>query len=336
MTINRRFILVTRPQGEPRDSDFRLVEEAVPSIGENEFLIRNHYVSLDPAMRGWLNEGDTYMPAIAVGDALSANTVGTVEASNHPRYQVGDWVQGFNRIEEYSVGGHDDYAAPVDVSRVASPSAYLSIAGGTGLAAWFAVEGELQPEPGQTLLVSGAAGAVGSIVGQLARMRGARVVGIAGGPDKCARLTKRYGYHAAIDYRGKDVTQLSTAISEACPDGVDLVFENVGGICLDAALLNINNNALIVICGLISEYNTVPYGTRQLMQLLIKSATMRGYLLINYAAKLDEGRRAIIDLVARDEIAYDEHVEHGIDNVLPAFMRLFNGTNDGKLVLKLT
>lgn len=335
MTSNRRFILVTRPQGEPRDSDFRLVEEPVPSIGDNEFLIRNRYVSLDPAMRGWLNEGDTYLPAIVVGDALSAGTVGTVEASNHPGFQVGDWVQGFNKIEEYSVG-RDGHAAPIDVSRVPAPSAYLSVAGATGLTAWFGVEEELQPKSGQTLLVSGAAGAVGSIVGQLARRRGARVVGIAGGPDKCERLTARYGYHAAIDYRGKDVTQLSAAIAEACPDGVDLVFENVGGICLDAALLNINNGALIVVCGLISEYNTKPEGARQLIQLVIKSATMRGYLLLGHAAKMDEGRRAMIDLAARNEIVYDEHVEHGIDNVLPAFMRLFHGTNDGKLVLSLT
>lgn len=335
MNVNRRFVLVARPQGAPSDSDFRLVEEPVPSIGENEILIRNHYVSLDPAMRQWLNERDTYLPAIAIGDALRASTVGRVVESNDPRIQVGDWVQGLNKIEDYSVGGRANVNGRVDVTRVPSPSAYLSVAGGTGLTAWFAVEEELQPKPGQTLLVSGAAGAVGSIVGQLARMRGARVVGIAGGPDKCMRLTERYGYHAAIDYRGKDVEALSAAITDVCPDGVDLVFENVGGFCLDAALLNINNNALIVICGLIAEYNTEPYGTRQLMQLLIKSATIRGYLMSSYAARMGEGRRAIIDLVAQGKIAYDEHVEHSIENVLPAFMRLFNGTNEGKLVLQL-
>jgi len=332
--LNRRFVLVSRPQGVPREADFHLVEKPVPNIGENEFLIRNHFVSIDPFMREWLKR-DTYLPAIAIGDALRANTVGRVEASKHPRFQVGDWVQGLSKIEDYSIGGQGNIYGLVDVTRVSSPSAYLSVAGATGLSAWFAVEEELQPRAGQTLLVSGAAGAVGSIVGQLARMRGARIVGIAGGPKKCEQLTDRYGYHAAIDYCGKDVVALSAAIAEACPDGVDLVFENVGGICLDATLLNINKNALVVVCGLISEYNSEPYGTRQLMQILLKSAVIRGYLLISYAAKLGEGRRAIIDLVADGKIVYDEHVEHGIENVLPAFMRLFDGTNEGKLMLQL-
>jgi NADPH-dependent curcumin reductase CurA len=334
MTANRRLVLAARPRGAPRESDFRLVEEPVPSIGENEYLIRNHYVSLDPAIRETLDR-DTFVPAIAIGDAVAAGTVGKVEASNDPRIQVGTWVQGFNKIEDRSIGRRGDFNGVVDVTCVPSPSAYLSVAGGSGLTAWFAVESELQPRAGQTLLVSGAAGGVGSIVGQLARMRGARVVGIAGGPEKCARLTERYGYDAAVDHRGKDVTALSTAIAAACPGGVDLVLENVGGVCLDAAMLNLNNKALVVICGLVAEYNTEPYGTRQLTQLRIRSATMRGYLLSSYVAKLGDGRRAMIDLVARDEIVYDEHVEHGIENVVPALMRLFNGTNDGKPVLKL-
>ncbi|WP_242123932.1 NADP-dependent oxidoreductase [Sphingobium sp. Sx8-8] len=335
MAVNRRFTLVSRPDGAPRPSDFRLVEEAVPVIGEGECLIRNHYISIDPAIRTWLNQEDTYMPAIAVGDALRASTLGVVEASNHPRLKVGDWVQGLNRIEDYSVCGPDGANGRVDVSRVPSPSAFLSVAGGTGLTAWFAVEEELQPKAGQMLLVSGAAGAVGSIIGQLARGRGARVVGIAGGPAKCARLVERYGYDAAVDYKGKDVDALRAAIAQACPDGVDLLFENVGGICLDAALLNINQGGLVVVCGLISEYNGEPYGTRQLIRLLMHSVAMRGYVLPKYAARLGEGRKALIDLVARGELVYDEHVEEGMENVLPAFMRLFDGSNEGKMVVKL-
>ncbi|WP_242123878.1 NADP-dependent oxidoreductase [Sphingobium sp. Sx8-8] len=335
MTVNRRFTLIQRPSGLPDASNFRLVEEAVPAIGDGEFLIRNHYVSLDPAIRNWLNETVTYMPPIAIGDALRASTVGVVEASNHPGFAVGDWVSGLNKTEEYSIGGRDPFTQKVDVGLAPSPSAFLSVAGGTGLTAWFGIEAELKPEKGQTLLVSGAAGAVGSIAGQLAKRRGARVVGIAGGAEKCARLTERYGYDAAVDYRGKDVERLSADIAAACPDGIDLVFENVGGVGLDATLLHINRKALIILCGLISEYNSPRYGTRQLIEVQMQGATIKGYHVADYGMQMGEGRRAILDLLARGELVHDEHVLEGIDNALPAFLSLFDGSNQGKVMLKL-
>lgn len=335
MTLNRRFTLVSRPDGLPKASDFALTEAAVPEFGAGEFLVRNRYVSLDPAIRGWLDASGNYMEPVPLGDAVRASTIGTVEASNHPDFKPGDWVMGLNKIEYYSVGRCDGYTHPIDVSMVPSPTAFLSVAGAVGLTSWFGVSQVMKPKPGQTLLVSGAAGAVGSLIGQLAKQAGARVVGIAGGAEKCAKLIDRFGFDAAIDYRGKDVDALSGDIAAACPDGVDLVYENVGGVCLDAALLNINTKALIVICGLISEYNTAPYGARNLWQVLVKTATIRGYLLTEFLDQFPAGTRAMADLVAQGKLVYDEHVEHGIDNALPAFLRLFAGTNEGKMILAL-
>lgn len=335
MTVNRRFILAARPQGLPRESDFRLADAPLPEIGEGEFLIRNHYASIDPAIRGWLDAGGNYMAPVPIGDAVRASTIGMVESSRCDAFSPGDWVMGLNKIEHYSVGRQDGFTHPIDVSAVPSPTAYLSVAGAVGLTAWFGVNDVMQPRAGDSMLISGAAGAVGSLVGQLAKLRGARVVGIAGGPTKCAKLTERYGFDAAIDYRGKDVAALSGEIAAACPDGINFVYENVGGVCLDAALLNIANGAQIVLCGLISEYNGAPYGARNLWQLLVKTATMRGYLLTQYLDKFPEGTRAMADLVAQGKIVYDEHVEDGIDNALHALLRLFEGTNEGKMILKL-
>lgn len=335
MTVNRRFILAARPQGLPQPSDFRLTDEPVPAIGEGEFLIRNHYASIDPAIRGWLDAGGNYMPPVPIGDAVRASTIGVVEDSRCDAFRPGEWVMGLNKIETYSVGRQDGFTHPIDVGAVPSPTAYLSVAGAVGLTAWFGVEDIMQPRPGDTLLISGAAGAVGSLVGQLAKMRGARVVGIAGGTAKCAKLIARFGFDAAIDYRGKDVAALSAEIAAACPDGVNFVYENVGGACLDAALLNLATGAQVVLCGLISEYNGEPVGARNLWQLLVKTATMRGYLISQYVHRFPEGVRAMTTLVAEGKLTYDEHVEEGINNALPAFLRLFEGTNEGKMILKL-
>ncbi|WP_375195039.1 NADP-dependent oxidoreductase [Sphingobium sp.] len=335
MTVNRRFVLAQRPSGLPTASDFRLTEEPAPEIGEGEFLIRNHYASIDPAIRGWLDPGGNYMPPVPIGDAVRASTIGVVESSRCDGFAPGDWVMGLNKIETHSIGRRDGFTHGIDVSAVPSPTAYLSVAGAVGLTAWFGVNDLMQPGQDDTLLISGAAGAVGSLVGQLAKLRGARVVGIAGGPAKCARLIDRYGFDAAIDYRGKDVAALSADIASACPDGVNFVYENVGGTCLDAALLNLATGAQIILCGLISEYNGEAAGARNLWQLLVRTATMRGYLLTQFLHKFPEGTRAMIDLVAQGKLVYDEHVEQGIDNALPALLRLFQGTNEGKMILKL-
>ena len=336
MTMNRRFLLRRRPQGMIQPSDFALVDEAVPAIGPGQILIRNHYASLDPAIRGWLDDVPSYLPPIDLDDAVRATTVGVVEASNAAGFVPGQWVMGLNKIEQYSVAPEGGFTSPIDPSIVPSVTNYLSVVGAVGLTAYFGVEDVLKPKPGDTLLVSGAAGAVGSLVGQLGKLAGARVVGIAGGPAKCARLLKDYGFDAAIDYRGKDVDALSAAIGKACPDGIDLVFENVGGIGLDATLLHINNHARIALCGLVSEYNSEPHGTRNLWQVIARMATIHGFLIKDYLHRFAEGGAAMARLVGEGKLRFDEHIDEGIDNAFPAFLRLFEGSNDGKMILKLT
>lgn len=333
--MNRCFVLGSRPEGMPKQSDFRMEEAPLRQPGPGEIVIRNHYASIDPAIRGWLDDTPSYLPPVAIGDPVRASTIGTVEVSNNDRFKPGDWVMGLNRIELFSIVKPDDFMHPIDMALAPSPTAYLSAMGAVGLTAWFGVNDIMKPEPGQTLLVSGAAGAVGSMVGQLAKLRGARTVGIAGGPEKCARLIDRYGFDAAIDYRGKDERELSNEIAAACPDGIDIVYENVGGICLDATLMHINPYARIILCGLISEYNSKPHGTRNLWRVLVNTATIRGYLVSEFVDRFPEGSHAIAQLIGEGKLVFDEHIEEGIDNAYRALMRLFDGSNQGKMILKL-
>lgn len=335
MNINRRFLLSARPDGTPQASDFSLVDEPVPAIGADEILIRNHYASLDPAIRGWLDDVPSYLPPVDLGDAVRATTVGVVEASNAEGFAPGDWVMGLNKIEHYSVAKLGGFTSRIDADIVPSVTNYLSVMGAVGLTAWFGVTEILKPKAGETFLISGAAGAVGSMAGQLGKLAGARVVGIAGGPAKCKRLIDDYGFDAAIDYRGKDVEALIQAIGEACPKGIDLVFENVGGIGLDATLTHINPYARIGLCGLISEYNGDAYGTRNLWQLIARMATIRGFLISEFLDRFAEGGMAMAKLVSDGKLRFDEHIDEGIDNAYPAFLRLFEGSNQGKMILKL-
>ncbi|MES2271905.1 MAG: NADP-dependent oxidoreductase [Pseudomonadota bacterium] len=332
---NRRFLLTARPDGMPKDSDFALVDAPLPELQPGEFLIRNHYASLDPAIRGWLDDVPSYLPPVALGDPVRATTVGIVEESKAEGFKPGDWVMGLNGIEHYSVGKLGGFTQPIDVSLVPSPTNFLSVMGAVGLTAYFGVIEILQPKSGQTLLVSGAAGAVGSLVGQLGKRAGCRVIGIAGGPAKCARLIDDYGFDAAIDYRGKDAAALSADIGAAAPDGIDLVFENVGGVGLDATLDHLNQFAKVALCGLISEYNSEHYGTRNLWQLIVHSATIRGFLISEFLDRFVEGGTAMAKMAAEGTLRFDEHIEEGIDNALPAFLRLFEGSNQGKMILKL-
>jgi len=335
MNTNRRFTLIARPYGLPKATDFALVDAPLPDLREGEFLIRNHYASLDPAIRGWLDDAPSYLPPIELGDAVRASTVGQVEASRAEGVKPGDWVMGLNGIEQYSVVTRGGFTHPIDAEAVPSVTNYLSAMGAVGLTAYFGVTEVLKPRPGETFLISGAAGAVGSLAGQLGRIAGARVIGIAGGPEKCARLIDHYGFDAAVDYRDKDLDQLSAAIGEAAPNGIDLVFENVGGIGLDATLLHINRDARMALCGLISEYNSAHYGTRNLWQLIVHSARIQGFLVSDYLDRFPKGGAAMAKLIAEDRLRFDEHIEEGIENAFPAFLKLFEGKNQGKLILKL-
>jgi NADPH-dependent curcumin reductase CurA len=336
MVENRRFLLVRRPDGEPVREDFALSREAVPKPPAGGIVVRNHFASLDPAQRGWMDAGESYMPPIALGDPVRATTVGIVEASDNPDFGPGQWVMGLNALEDYSVAMPGGFTMPVDVSAVRSPSNYLSALGAVGLTAYFGLIEAAQPVAGETLLISGAAGAVGSLVGQIGKIEGLRVVGIAGGAGKCRRLIEDYGFDAAIDYKGKDHDELVAAIREAAPGGADILFENVGGPVMEAEVFNLALGARIVLCGLISEYNShEKLGLRNLWQILVRRATMKGFLIADYADRFAEGGARMAQWLAEGRLRVDEDVQEGLENAYPAFMRLFSGANTGKLVLRI-
>lgn len=336
MPENRRFLLVRRPSGAPVPDDFLLVSSDIPKPPPGGFVMRNHYASLDPAQRGWMDDAESYMPPIPLGDPVRATTVGVVHASDNPAFPPGQWVIGVNGIEDYSAVVPNAFTMAVDVSAVPSPSHFLSALGAVGLTAYFGLLDVARPQPGETLLVSGAAGAVGSAVGQIGKILGCRVVGIAGGAEKCRRLIDDYGFDAAIDYKDKDHDALVAAIAEATPGGANVVFENVGGPVMEAEVFNLAQRARIVLCGLISEYNaTDRIGLRNLWQILARRATIHGYLIADYTDRFAEGGAQMAQWMAEGRLRIDEDVQEGIDNAYPAFMRLFSGANTGKLVLKI-
>jgi NADPH-dependent curcumin reductase CurA len=336
LTNNRRFLLVRRPNGVPVAEDFRLETQPPPALADGQFLIRNQYASLDPAMRGWLDDAPSYLPPVKLGDPVRASTVGIVTESRAADYPVGAWVMGLHGIEDYSLAQAGPGESVIDPKALPSVTNYLSLTGAVGLTAYFGFLDVCEPKAGDTVLVTGAAGAVGSLVGQLAKLKGCRVIGVAGGPVKCARLLERYGFDAAIDYRGKDEAALAADIKRQAPDGLDIIFENVGGIILDAGLMNLRLHARVGLCGLISEYNSTSHvGARNLWRLIVTRSSIRGLLVADYWARFGEGAKAMATWAAEGKLVFDEHIDEGIENALPAFMRLFNGTNDGKMILSL-
>ncbi|MBN9146289.1 MULTISPECIES: NADP-dependent oxidoreductase [unclassified Novosphingobium] len=333
---NRRFLLVKRPVGTPLRDDFQLVREAVPDAPDGGMVVHNRFISLDPAQRGWMDDAPSYMPPIALGDPVRATTVGVVESSRNPDFQPGDWVLGLNAIEDFSVVLPGGFTSRIDVGIVDRPSRYLSAVGAVGLTAYFGLLDAGAPQPGETLLVTGAAGAVGSMVGQIGKIMGMRVIGIAGGAEKCRRLVQDYGFDAAIDYKGKSQDAIAAEIAAAAPEGIDILFENVGGAVMDAAMLHLALHARVVLCGLISEYNSAQkVGMRNLWQVIVKQATIKGFLIAAYVPRFAEGGARIAQWIAEGKLRVDEDVQHGLDNAYDAFMRLFSGANTGKLVLEV-
>lgn len=338
MTQNRRFKLARRPKGMPVPEDFALVTEPVPVPLAGGFVVRNQYASLDPAQRGWMDDVPSYMPPIPLGDPVRATTVGRVHASANPDFKEGDWVLGLNAIEEYSHVAPGGFTQKIDVSLVPSPTNFLSGMGAVGLTGYFGLLDAGQPKAGDTVLVSGAAGAVGSVAAQIAKIKGCRTIGIAGGAEKCKRLIEDYGYDVAIDYRGKSVAALAKEIHAAAPNGVNIIFENVGGDILDAGLLNLAKKARVILCGLISEYNNVDLktGARNIWSLIVNQATMEGFLIMDYAPRFAEGGIQIAQWIGEGKLRIDEHIEHGIENAYQSFMKLFNGANSGKMILQIS
>jgi NADPH-dependent curcumin reductase CurA len=337
MPNNRRFLLARRPNGNPVPEDFQLIDAPIPTAASGSFVVRNHFASLDPAQRGWMDDAPSYMPPIPLGAAVRATTVGRVHSSANPGFNPGDWVLGMNAIEDYSVVAPGGFTTKIDVSHVPSPSYFLSAMGAVGLTAYFGLLEAAKPQAGETVLVSGAAGAVGSVVGQIAKIKGCRTIGIAGGAAKCKRLLNDYKFDVAIDYRGKSVEQLSAEIAKAAPGGANIIFENVGGDILDAGLMNLAPRARIILCGLISEYNSAhgKVGARNIWQLIVHQATMQGFLVLDYVPRFAEGGAQVAKWIAEGRMRIDEHIERGIENAYPAFMKLFSGGNDGKMILQI-
>ena len=330
--INHKFTLASRPVGLPKRTDWNFVEEAVRELNEGEALIRVLYISLDPAMRGWMNQSRSYVPAIAIGEVMRALAVGQVVASRNPLLATGKHVSGIFGMQEYFISDGKGLNE-VDLHLAPLPT-FLSVLGMTGMTAYFGLLETGQPQPGDTVVVSAAAGAVGAVVGQIAKIKGCRAVGIAGGADKCRYLLNDLGFDAAIDYKSEDVTQ---ALRQACPAGINIYFDNVGGDILDAALAQLARGARIVICGAISQYcNTAPIqGPRNYMSLLVNRATMKGMLVIDYAPRYAEAAREMSGWMAAGKLKSREDIVPGLETFPDTFLKLFRGENFGKLILKV-
>jgi NADPH-dependent curcumin reductase len=336
MTTNRQFRLAARPVGMPKATDWQVTEEPLAPLQDGEVRVRVLYLSLDPAMRGWMNEGKSYIRPVAIGEVMRAGGIGVVEASNSPHVAVGDTLSGSFGVQQYWTGAVDAKAAAamkIDPALAPLP-AWLNVLGMPGLTAYFGLTDIGQPKAGETVVVSAAAGAVGATVGQVAKQLGCRVVGIAGGPDKCRYVVEDLGFDACIDYKAGAV---AAGLKEHCPQGVDVYFDNVGGDILDAVLARINLKARIVICGAISQYNnTTPVrGPANYLSLLVNRARMEGMVVFDYAARYPEGVQRLAAWLRAGAIKSREHVVEGLDNFPDALTMLFEGKNFGKLVLKL-
>ncbi len=325
--------LKERPSGIPDDATWEVVGEPAPAPGEGEVLLRTVYVSVDPAMRGWIRDRRSYLPPVEIGAVMRALTLSQVAESRHPGFAAGEYVSGTQGVQLYSVSdGKGLYQ--VDPKLAPLPR-YLSALGMTGMTAYFGLLDVGKPKQGETVLVSGAAGAVGSVVGQIAKIKGCRAVGIAGGADKCRYLTGELGFDAAIDYRAGD---LKKNIRAHCPQGVDVYFDNVGGETLDAALTAINRGARIPICGAISQYNEADEAIRgpaNYLSLLVNRARMEGFLVMDYAASYGKAADEMAQWLAEGKLKSKEHIVEGIERFPEALNMLFTGENFGKLIVKV-
>ncbi len=328
---NHQIRLAARPSGLPKPTDWQFTAEAVPEPKDGELLVKVQYISLDPAMRGWMNDAKSYIRPVAIGEVMRAGAGGEVVASRHPKLKVGDIVTGGFGVQEYAISDGKG-VNKVDTRLVKLPT-YLGTLGMPGMTAYFGLLEIGKPQPGQTVVVSGAAGAVGSVVGQIAKIKGCRAIGIAGGADKCKLVTSEFGLDAAIDYKHEDV---KAALKVHCPDGIDVYFDNVGGDILDAALARLALNARVVICGAISQYNaTQPIkGPANYLSLLVNRASMTGMVVFDYADRYGDAAREMAGWIATGKLkAKEDVVPGGIAAFHETLLKLFKGENTGKLVL---
>ena len=330
--MNKQVILKQRPVGLPDENTWETIQSEIPTAQEGQVVVKQHYISLDPAMRGWMNEGKSYIPPVQIGDVMRAGSIGEVIESKHPQFKVGDVLSGAGGVQQYAVTDGKDWY-PVD-TKLAPMPVYIGTVGMPGMTAYFGIleVGALKED--DIVLVSGAAGAVGSIVGQIAKIKGCTVIGIAGGPEKCKYLKEELGFDGAIDYKNENVY---TALKALCPKGIDVYFDNVGGEILDIALASLRMHARIVVCGAISQYNDLQnvYGPKNYLNLLVNRARMEGMVVFDYVKDYQKAAMEMGMWMAQGKLKSKEDIYEGIENFRETFLRLFSGEKLGKLVLKV-
>lgn len=337
MTRTRQVHLVSRPVGEPTDDNFKLVTVELPALTDGQVLVQHHYLSLDPYMRGRMNDAKSYAQPQPLNTTMIGGTVGQVVESRHPKFAVGDAVVGMGGWAEHSVVDASQVGALRKVDAKSIPlSAYLGAVGMPGVTAWYGLTQICQPKAGETVVVTAASGAVGGVVGQLAKARGARAVGIAGGADKCDYVVKELGFDACIDYKAHaDGKTLNAALKEACPNGVDGYFENVGGWILDTVLARMNAFGRIAVCGMIAGYNGQPMPLTNPALILMSRLKVQGFIVSEHMEFWPQALTELGGLVATGQLKYRETVAQGLDAAPQAFFGLLKGRNFGKQLVKL-
>lgn len=330
--MNTQVKLAKRPTGLPDASTWIVEKNEIPRPAEGQILIKQHYISLDPAMRGWMNDAKSYIPPVQIGEVMRAGSVGEVIESKHPDFEVGDHLSGWGGVQQYTVtDGKGWYSVNPQLAPLPT---YIGTLGMPGMTAYFGILRVGNIKAGEIVLVSGAAGAVGSVVGQIAKIKGCRVIGIAGGPEKCRYLVEELGFDGAIDYKNEN---LKAALKEQCPDGIDVYFDNVGGEILNTALTRIRRHARIVICGAISQYNnSTVKGPSNYLSLLVNRARMEGMIVFDYKDEYGKAAQEMATWMKQGKLKSKEDVYEGIENFYETFLRLFSGEKVGKLVLKVS
>jgi len=332
-TVNRQFVLASRPVGLPEESNFKLIETPVPELKDGGFLARAMYLSVDPYMRGRISQARSYAAGVEIGGLMVAGGVARVVESKNPNFAVGDIVDVYMGWQEYVISSGKGIRK-LNPS-IAPVSTALGVLGMTGLTAYFGLLDVCNPQPGETVVVSGAAGAVGSIVGQIAKIKGCRTVGIAGGDDKCAWISTDCGYDAAFNYKTTD--NYGAKLKELCPNGIDVYFDNVGGAITDAVFMQINTHARLSICGQISQYNNAKpeMGPRLLGMLIVARAKVQGFLVSDYMPRAAEAMIEMSGWLREGKLKYREDIVEGFENLPKAFIGLFHGENTGKRIVKV-
>ncbi|MBT8184042.1 MAG: NADP-dependent oxidoreductase [Eudoraea sp.] len=333
MNQNKQLLFAKRPFGEADASTWSLVSTPIPELKDGEILVKQHYISLDPAMRGWMNNVRSYIAPMEIGSVMRAGSVGEViAAKNHPKFGVGDYVSGNGGVQQYAVSDGNGFHR-IDPAIAPLPT-FLSTLGMPGMTAYFGILEVGKITAGDVVVVSGAAGAVGSIVGQIAKIKGCRVIGIAGGSEKCSYIVKDLGFDAAIDYKNEEV---KSRLKEECPKGLDVYYDNVGGEILNSALARLKMHARVVICGAISQYNnkTAVKGPSNYLSLLVNRATMQGMVVFDWADKYGTAAAEMGRWMAEGQLKSKEDIYTGIENFPDTYARLFSGEKLGKLVLKV-